>query len=261
MSISVSAFAEKYNNKSIDFDKAYGAQCVDLFNFYNQEVVGGDWIGTPKTGGARDLYEVDSTARNKSYKKLAADSQLQVGDVLVFGPPHGRYIENKTQKFYGHVTIYLGNGRVIQQNGRIAQKTTIDPVFKSGLLGLLRPLRFVGENSPQKETPQQTTKNKHTIQKGDTFWGLEERNDWPHGTLQKLNPQLRPETLAIGSSIVVPTKPNAKPDTVKTYYTIRPGDTFWGLEDAWGLPHGRLQQLNPDAEPRQLAIGQRIRRS
>jgi len=261
MTISVQAFAEKYNGKSIDFDKAYGAQCVDLFNFYNQEVVGGEWFGTPKTGGARDLYEVNSEVRNKYYKKLATDSQLAIGDVLVFGPPHGRYIENGKQYFFGHVTIYLGNGRVIQQNGRIAQKTTIDPVFKGGLLGILRPLKFVGENSPQKEEPHTSNKNKHTIKSGDTFWGLEKRNNWPHGTLQKLNPGLDPKTLSVGSSIIVPGKSDAKPHTDATYYTIRSGDTFWGLEDAWQLPHGRLQQLNPSINPRELAIGSRIRRS
>lgn len=93
MTISVQQFADKYNGKSIDFDKAYGAQCVDLFNFYNQEVVGGGWFGTPVTGGARDLYEVDSKTRAESYKKLAADSPLQVGDVLIYGAPHGRYVE------------------------------------------------------------------------------------------------------------------------------------------------------------------------
>jgi len=261
MTISVQSFAEKYENKSIDYDKQFGAQCVDLFNFYNSEVVGGDWIGTPATNGARDLYEVDSSVRSKFYKKLAANSQLQVGDVLVYGPPHGRYIVNGVQVFFGHVNIYLGNDHVIQQNARWNQKTTIDKLFKNGLLGILRPLRFIGENSPQKESTQTPYKNKHVIQKDDTFWGLEEKNGWDHGTLQQLNPGLEPKALSIGSSIVIPTKSTAEPHPDKTYYVIRAGDTFWGLEDAWQLQHGSLQQLNPDLEPRALQIGARIRRT
>lgn len=43
------------------------------------------------------------------------------------------------------------------------------------------------------------------------------------------------------------------------FFTIRSGDTFWGLEEALGIPHGTLQQLNPNQDPRKLAIGQQIR--
>lgn len=48
---------------------------------------------------------------------------------------------------------------------------------------------------------------------------------------------------------------------LSTYYTIRRGDTFWGLERAWGLKNGTLSSLNPTLNPRTLQIGQRIRRS
>lgn len=259
--ISVQAFAEKYNGKSVDFDKKYGSQCVDLFNFYQKEVIEGTFIGTPRTMGARDLYEVDSDARAKSYKKLPADSQLQVGDVLVYGEPYGRYVEGAKTSFLGHVNIYIGDGRVIQQNGKISQKTTIDPVFKSGLLGILRPLRFIGQNEPQNVPQPPSNKNKHTIQKGDTFWGLEEQYGWTHGTLQQLNPGLDAKKLQIGAEIIVPGESASAPSAAETYYEIRSGDTFWALENAWQLPHGRLQELNPGVDPRTLQIGQRIRRS
>lgn len=43
------------------------------------------------------------------------------------------------------------------------------------------------------------------------------------------------------------------------FFTIRAGDTFWGLEEALGIAHGTLQQLNPDQDPKKLAIGQQIR--
>lgn len=47
----------------------------------------------------------------------------------------------------------------------------------------------------------------------------------------------------------------------ETYYTIAKGDTFWGLENAWGIAHGTLQRLNPGVVATRLQIGQRIRRS
>lgn len=254
-------FVKKYNNTAVDFDKQYGAQCVDLFNFYNSEVVGAPWIGTPATMGARDLFEVDSSARRAYYEILPPSSELVAGDVLVFGEPHGRHVANGRMLFLGHVNIYIGAGLVIEQNGKVSQKTVIRAVYKSGLLGLLRPKSFLIKDSPQNVPDQPPHKNKHTIKNGDTFWGLEEINGWPHGTLQTLNPQHDPRLLAVGTEIDTPGESDAVPVTTSTYYTIRGGDTFWDLEDAWQLTHGTLQQLNPELNPRALSIGQRIRRS
>lgn len=259
--ISVAQFKEKYDGKSVDFDKKYGAQCVDLFNFYNAEVVGAPFIGTPTTGGARDLYETDSQVRAKFYKKLPADSSVQAGDVLVYGDPNGRFISGGRVIFLGHVRIALGNGVFIEQNGKISGKTIVGSDKVSGLLGVLRPLRFIGENSPQNVPPATQNKNKHIIAPGDTFWGLEERHNIPHGTLQQLNPQYDPRALPVGGELRLYSDTPADPGTPETYYTIARGDTFWGLEDAWGIPHGTLQRINPGVEPRSLQIGQRIRRS
>lgn len=259
--ISVQEFVKRYNQKSVDFDKQYGAQCVDLFNFYNTEVVGAPFIGTPITMGARDLYEVDSKVRNEHYKRLAADSQLQTGDVLVYGPPQGRYIDKGVTKYLGHVNIYIGDNQVIQQNAKWNQKTTIDPLFTGGVIGVLRPLRFINSNSPQDVPTDQQNKNKHKIVAGDTFWGLEDKKGWNHGTLQTLNPELNPISLTIGSYINTPGESTTVASTPETYYVIKAGDTLWGLEDAWQLAHGTLQNLNPGVKPRELAIGQRIRRS
>lgn len=43
------------------------------------------------------------------------------------------------------------------------------------------------------------------------------------------------------------------------FYKIKKGDTFWGLEREWGLPHGTLQKLNPKVNPRKLQIGEGIK--
>lgn len=261
MTISIEEFAAKYDGKAVDFDKKYGAQCVDLFNFYNTEVVGAPWIGTPATGGARDLYEVASPARQEYYKILGADEVVQAGDVEVAGEPNGRYVENGVTKFLGHVRIALGGGRFIEQNGKVSQSTAITTAKLSGKLGILRPLKFIGQNSPQIVEPPTQNKNKHTISQGETFWGLEELKGWNHGTLQTLNPGVDPKRLGIGQQINVPAESAPAASPAATYYTITPNDTFWGLEDAWQIPHGTLQRLNPGIDPKKLQIGQQIKRS
>lgn len=261
MSISVDEFVKKYQNKSIDFDKAYGAQCVDLFNFYNREVVGAPWVGTPITGGARDLYQNIAGIPQDHYQRVAASEPPRVGDVAVYGEPWGRAVERGRTVFYGHVTIYLGNGRVLEQNGRISQKTTISKFTRSGLLGFLRPRKFLpkSNNSPQKQNT--TTSATHKIAPGDTFWELENKYGIQHGRLQALNPTVDPRALKIGSIIKIKEEKKKHHAATKTYYEIRPGDTFWALEDAWRLPHGRLAGLNSGIDPRRLQVGQRIRRS
>lgn len=136
-------FLTKYNGQPVDFDKAYGVQCVDLFNYYNQDVVQAPRIGTPVTNGARDLYEVPSTARDAHYQKLPANTQLQRGDVLVYGQPHGYGIVNGVGRYFGHVAIYLGNGQLFQANANGKRYAHIAPLFTNGLLGVLRPNKFL----------------------------------------------------------------------------------------------------------------------
>lgn len=99
----------------------------------------------------------------------------------------------------------------------------------------------------------------YVIQKNDTLWGLEERWNLPHGRLQELNPGQDPRALQIGQHIRTAPAATATPVSTEQHYTIQPGDTFWGLENAWQLPHGRLQELNPGQDARNLQIGQRIR--
>lgn len=259
--LSVQQIVDKYNGKAVDFDKKYGAQCVDFFNFVNAEMVGAPFIGTPVSGGARDLWEVDNQVRNQHYKKMPSGTPEQAGDILVYGEPNGRYVENGKVFFLGHVRMALGNGQYIEQNGKKANVTVVNSDKVGGLLGILRPLRFIGQNSPQNVPDNNKNKNKHTIVPGDTFWGLEEKYGIEHGRLQQLNPQYDPKALPIGGEIVIRDESPAAPSAAETYYTIKPNDTFWGLEDAWGLPHGRLQELNPTLNARALPIGGKIRRS
>lgn len=50
--MTLSEFTQKYNYKAVDFDGAYGAQCVDLVQFYNRDVVGGGRF----SGNAKDIF-------------------------------------------------------------------------------------------------------------------------------------------------------------------------------------------------------------
>lgn len=125
-------FIKKYIGKKVDFDGAFGAQCVDLFRQYNKDV----W-GNPHTGaveGAKDLF--------LNYKKMPEEVKYLkivrtpfVGDVVVFDATPA----NK----YGHVGIIVGSVSnetflVFEQDGFKQDGAKIGIRDKTNILGYLR---------------------------------------------------------------------------------------------------------------------------
>lgn len=130
----VDTFVGQWNGKYADFDGAYGAQCVDLFNFYNRDVVKAPRIAV---GTAAQLF---GAAPASHYEKLPANAAPRKGDVAVWGT-------SWPYTSAGHVAIVLadqgGNIQVLTQN---PGATKIASMTKSYLSGYLRP-RNLGGNS------------------------------------------------------------------------------------------------------------------
>lgn len=89
-------FINHYFGKKVDFDGAYGAQCVDLFRMYCKEV-----LVLPHTGavdGAKDLFlEWDHLPLERYFFNKVLNPEC--GDVVIWG-------ETSTNK-YGHVAIFI----------------------------------------------------------------------------------------------------------------------------------------------------------
>lgn len=127
-------FVSKYIGRKVDFDGAYGAQCVDLFRQYNKEV----W-GNPHTGavdGAKDLilrYE-ELPEEQKYLEKISHFFYPSPGDVAVWGAT----ASNK----YGHVAIVIhAEGHflfVFEQNGFVQDGAKLNIRTDDNLLGFLR---------------------------------------------------------------------------------------------------------------------------
>ncbi|MCI8655244.1 MAG: CHAP domain-containing protein [Clostridia bacterium] len=93
-------FINKYNNQKIDFDGAYGAQCVDLFRYYCREVLELP-IQPVGVKGAKDFwsnYDKDVVLQD-AFDRIANTPEFVpiVGDVAVF--------YNET---HGHISICTG---------------------------------------------------------------------------------------------------------------------------------------------------------
>ncbi len=134
-------FIKKYSGKKVDFDGAFGAQCVDLFRQYSKEV-----NGTPHTGavdGAKDLFlSYDKLPQEKKYYfriKESAGTIFQSGDVAVWGAT----ASNK----YGHVAIIvsdLGSGFIVfEQDGYKQDGAKLSYRERGNMLGVLRAYKTV----------------------------------------------------------------------------------------------------------------------
>jgi len=88
-------FINKYNGKAVDFDKHYGAQCVDLYRQYLKEVL--ELPQTPPVIGAKDIW----TNHGKSLTAYprASGAIPQAGDIVIWGKELGNT--------YGHVGIFV----------------------------------------------------------------------------------------------------------------------------------------------------------
>jgi CHAP domain len=102
-------FVNKYNGKSIDFDGAYGPQCVDLIRQYIKEVWGTQQ--PPSVQGAYQLLE------NASGYQVFLHGQINRGDVIVWNKGYG---EN------GHTAVVLQSNsqqvQVFEQNNPVGSK-------------------------------------------------------------------------------------------------------------------------------------------
>lgn len=128
----VDGFVDQWNGRSADFDGAYGAQCVDLFNFYNRDVVKAPRVGA---GTAAALY---GAAPSSHYEKLPAGAAPRKGDVAVWGT-------NWPYSSAGHVAIVLADqGANIQVLTQNPGATKISSMTKSYLTGYMRPRNLSG---------------------------------------------------------------------------------------------------------------------
>lgn len=127
------------NNRYIDYDGYYGAQCVDLYNAYTAGFVGGK---NYMVGYAPEIFNNYDT---NAYSRFGANQSAGMpGDVAVFRP--GGYTP------VGHVAIVVGdngNGtlRVLQSNATSAGSagnSIISNISKSTLMGYLRPNKLMG---------------------------------------------------------------------------------------------------------------------
>jgi hypothetical protein len=140
-------FISKYKNKKVDFDGAYGGQCVDLFNQYLVDCLG---IPNPiQMFPVASAYQIwDYANGNNKFERIANDPNAipQEGDIIIWGKGLGPH---------GHVAIYI-NGDVMKfvsfdQNWNNIQKCIEVTHNYDDVIGWLRPVKV--EVTPPTKPP------------------------------------------------------------------------------------------------------------
>lgn len=133
--MTLQAFINESIRQKIDFDGAYGAQCVDLFRQYCRDVLN-ITVHTGAVEGAKDLIERwDYLPIERNYfNRLARTASPVIGDVVVYGATD----KNK----YGHVAIFIaehnGGQFVLEQDGYKQDGCKIAYREKRDIIGYLR---------------------------------------------------------------------------------------------------------------------------
>lgn len=181
----VDNFFNRWRGKSLDVDgfpAEQPYQCVDVFHKYNQEVLGVGYISASPVGGAIDYFNnFDGLHLSQWYERISNDmsnaSQLpQKGDVIVWGTAMGTY---------GHIAIY--------ESGNSSSFTSFDQNFggrfchdqshgwASGVLGWLRPKKFIVDPSTQLQANQRILENKDGVyQRAAPNTSASIIKDWPY---------------------------------------------------------------------------------
>lgn len=154
------------NGQGLDYDGAYGYQCVDAYNYYYQYLTGvSPYANGYGVEGAKDLWGVNTSKFDKIANDPSDPNQLpQTGDILIYNGSWGGG--------YGHVEMVLdadSNGvNVIGQNftGRRDPMTTAYRSWGSIVGGLIGWMSFRDYTT---NTPQQPALGANQRQVGNEY--------------------------------------------------------------------------------------------
>ncbi|KAL2070348.1 hypothetical protein VTL71DRAFT_13374 [Oculimacula yallundae] len=128
----------------------------------------------------------------------------------------------------------------------------------------------ISSPAPIPAQPSPAPGNKYTIQAGDTYSSIAAKLGTSVEAIQAANPGVNPNSLQIGSQIIVPSTTSPSPGPVTTppnpipatpssgTYIIQAGDTFTTIATKFNTSVAAIEVANPNVSPTTLQVGQII---
>ncbi|WP_421382338.1 LysM peptidoglycan-binding domain-containing protein [Bacillus salacetis] len=113
----------------------------------------------------------------------------------------------------------------------------------------------IGSEIMVQDAPQYPNETFHTVTPGSTLWSIANLHaGLTVDEIYELNPGIDPYNLVIGSEVKV------SPSSKEVYHTVKPGETLWSIANLHAnTTLDDLYELNPDIDPRSIAIGSEVR--
>ena len=141
--LSYGQFKPQYLGRKVDFDGWYGAQCVDLVQFYNRDAAGGKFL----SGNAKDIYGQQ------------ADKYTWVRNTPNGVPPQGAVIvyDSSWGGGFGHVAIVDSANtsvvNILSQNLPYGSGTIVTQTKYNGVIGWGIPKNQTSAPTPPPSNP------------------------------------------------------------------------------------------------------------
>ena len=142
-------------------------------------------------------------------------------------------------------------------NTTVGAITAINPGINPNTLQIGQIICIPGAVTP----PQPSCPNGffHIVRSGDTIFGLSQQFGVSVQAIINANPGINPNNLQVGQRICIPgAVPSMPPCSNGFYYTIKAGDTLFGLSQQFNVSVQAIINANPGIDPNRLQIGQTI---
>ena len=98
-----------------------------------------------------------------------------------------------------------------------------------------------------------------TIEEGDTLWSIAQNHHMTTEELMNINHNLNPNSLPIGTEILLERVDDDNSDEEKVTHTVQPGNTLWNIANIYdGVTVEHLINENSVIDPYALSIGSEL---
>jgi putative chitinase len=98
----------------------------------------------------------------------------------------------------------------------------------------------------------------YVVRRGDTLYSIARRFGVSLSSLVRVNHIINPNLIFVGQKLTIPGCGTSKPAPTGFWYTVRPGDTLYGIAARFGVSVWSIVAANHIPNPNLIFVGQRL---
>lgn len=141
----------------------------------------------------------------------------------------------------------------------VAALTTANNIANANVIRVGQVLRLPGVSQPPVGTTPPPSATRYTVRSGDTLFSIAARHGTTVSALVAANDLANPNAISVGQVLRIPggsTPPAPPPPATGTTYTVRPGDTLFGIAQRHGTTVSALVAANDLSNANVIRVGQ-----